>query len=176
MLSAMKGRLGRLPVVSPWKWALLLFVVLATYQVHDQRLDERLYFWAKTTWHEDSWEPRSLWLPEYQVRIDAKPVPGVRNNFSGLSYDDDRQQIWAVVNNPEQLLLLDRDGELLGSYPLSGFSDVEGVTYLGDGQLLLAEERNQALVRVQVPDKPGPLFREDYRALTLGIGDRKSVV
>lgn len=170
MLSTMKGKLGKLPVVSPWKWALLLFALLASYQVHEHRLDERLYFWAKSSWHEDRWEARSLWLPEYRVSIDAKPVEGVANNFSGLSFDDDRQQIWAVLNNPEQLLLLDREGDLLASYPLSGFSDVEGVTYLGDGLLLLAEERKQALVMVQVPDKPGPLFREDYRALTLGIG------
>ena len=170
MLSAIMGRLGRLPVVSPWKWALLLFSLLAIHQVRDLHLDDRLYFWAKTIWYEETWEPRSLWLPEYRVSIDAKAVGGVTDNFSGLSYDDDRQQIWAVVNNPEQLLLLDREGELVGRYPLSGFSDVEGVTYLGDGLLLLAEERNHALVMVRVPEKPGPLFREDYRALTLGIG------
>jgi uncharacterized protein YjiK len=169
MLSAAKGVLGRLPVVSPWKWALLLFVLLALYQVHALHLDNRLYFWIKTSWHEEAWEHRSLWLPEYRVTIDAKAVPGVTDNFSGLSYDDDRDQIWAVVNNPEQLLRLSADGELLGRYPLSGFEDVEGVTYLGDGLLLLAEERKHGLVAVTVPDKPGALFREDYRSLTLGI-------
>lgn len=169
MLSAAKGALGRLPVVSPWKWALLLFVLLTVYQVRTLHLDERLYFWIKTSWHEDAWEHRSLWLPEYRVTIDAKPVAGVTDNFSGLSYDDDRDQLWGVVNNPEELLRLSLDGELLGRYPLSGFEDVEGVTYLGDGLLLLAEERQHSLVAVQVPEKSGPLFREDYRSLTLGI-------
>lgn len=167
---AAKGGLGRLPVVSPWKWALLLSVLLAAYQVRVLHLDERLYFWIKTSWHEETWEHRSLWLPEYRVRIEAKAVAGVTDNFSGLSYDNDRDQLWAVVNNPEQLLRLSPDGELLGRYPLSGFEDVEGITYLGDGLLLVAEERRQALVAVRVPEKPGALFREDYRALTLGIG------
>jgi uncharacterized protein YjiK len=46
---------------------------------------------------------------------------------------------------------------------------VEGITYLGDNLLLLAEERKHALVVVEVPDRPGALFREDYRALTLGL-------
>jgi uncharacterized protein YjiK len=170
MLSAAKGVLGRLPVVSPWKWALLLFVLLMVYQVRALHLDDRLYFWIKTSWHEEAWEHRSLWLPEYRVSIEAKAVAGVTDNFSGLSYDDDRDQLWAVVNNPEQLLRLSPDGELLARYPLSGFEDVEGITYLGDGLLLLAEERQHGLVAVQVPEKPGPLFREDYRALTLGIG------
>jgi uncharacterized protein YjiK len=169
MMSAAKGVLGRLPDISPWKWALLLLALTLVYQVAVQHLDNRLYFWIKTSWHESEWEDRSLWLPEYHVRIDALPVAGVKDNLSGLTYDEQRDQLWAVVNNPEELLALSKDGELLARYPLSGFSDVEGITYLGDNLLLLAEERDQALVVVQMPEKPGPLFREDYRALTLGI-------
>jgi uncharacterized protein YjiK len=110
-----------------------------------------------------------MWLPEYRVRIDAKVVPGVSDNLSGLTYDERRDQLWAVVNNPEELLTLSTDGEVLARYPLSGFEDVEGITYLGDNLLLLAEERQHALVVVEVPEQPGALFREDYRALTLGI-------
>jgi uncharacterized protein YjiK len=161
--------LVRLPDISPWKWALLLLALTLVYQISVQHLDKRLYFWIKTSLHEVEWENRSLWLPEYQVRIDALPVAGVSNNLSGLTYDEGRDQLWAVVNNPEELLALSKDGELLGRYPLSGFSDVEGITYLGDNLLLLVEERDQALVVVELPEKPGALFREDYRALTLGI-------
>lgn len=148
---------------------LLLLALTLVYQIGVQHLDNRLYFWIKTSWHENEWADRSLWLPGYQVRIDALPVAGVSNNLSGLTYDEGRDQLWAVVNNPEELLALSKDGELLARYPLSGFSDVEGITYLGDNLLLLTEERNQALVVVELPEKPGALFREDYRALTLGI-------
>lgn len=169
MMSAAKGMLGKLPVLSPWKWALLLGAVLAAYQIKAMHLDDRLYFWITTSWHQDDWAKRSLWLPEYRVEVDAKPVVGVSDNFSGLSYDDDRHQIWAVLNNPEQLLRLSVDGEVLGRYPLHGFQDVEGVTYLGDDLLLLAEERKHALVAVSVPHLEGTLQRADYRALTLGI-------
>jgi uncharacterized protein YjiK len=161
--------LGRLPVLSPWTWALLLILLTLVYQVRTLHLDDRLYFWIQTSWHETEWEQRSLWLPEYRVRIDAKAVPGVSDNLSGLTYDERRDQLWAVVNNPEELLALSTDGEVLARYPLSGFEDVEGITYLGDNLLLLAEERKHALVVVEVPDRPGALFREDYRALTLGL-------
>jgi uncharacterized protein YjiK len=161
--------LGRLPVSSPWTWALLLILLTLVYQVRSLHLDDRLYFWIQTSWHETEWQNRSLWLPEYRVRIDAKAVPGVGDNLSGLTYDERRDQLWAVVNNPEELLALSPDGEVLARYPLSGFSDVEGITYLGDNLLLLAEERNQALVVVEVPERPGALFREDYRGLTLGL-------
>lgn len=169
MMSAAKEGLGRLPKISPWKWALLLLTLTLIYQITARQLDNRLYFWLTTSWHETEWENRSLWLPEYRVRIDARPVVGVDENLSGLTYDEKRDQLWAVVNNPEELLALSKDGELLARYPLSGFSDVEGITYLGDNLLLLAEERNQALVVVEIPGQTGPLFREDYRALTIGI-------
>ena len=76
MLSAAKGVLGRLPVVSPWKWVLLLFVLLMVYQVRALHLDDRLYFWIKTSVHQPQWQSRSLWLPQYRVTIDAKPVAG----------------------------------------------------------------------------------------------------
>jgi uncharacterized protein YjiK len=169
MMSVAKEGLGRLPKISPWKWALLLLTLTLMYQVAARHLDNRLYFWLKTSWHETEWQDRSLWLPEYQVRIDALPVAGVSQNLSGLTYDETRDQLWAVINGPEELLALSKDGELLARYPLNGFSDVEGVTYLGDNLLLLAEERDQALVVVEIPAQAGPLFREDYRALTLGI-------
>ncbi|MDX1368323.1 SdiA-regulated domain-containing protein [Pseudomonas sp.] len=169
MMPTAKGMLGRLPVLSPWTWALLLILLTLAYQVRTLHLDDRLYFWIQTSWHETEWENRSLWLPEYRVKIDAKAVPGVSDNLSGLTYDERRDQLWAVVNNPEELLALSTEGEVLARYPLSGFSDVEGITYLGDNLLLLAEERNQALLVVEVPAQPGALFREDYRALTLSI-------
>ncbi|MDX1724959.1 MAG: SdiA-regulated domain-containing protein [Pseudomonas sp.] len=169
MMPTAKGMLGRLPVLSPWTWALLVILLTLAYQVRTLHLDDRLYFWIQTSWHETEWEKRSLWLPEYRVQIDAKAVPGVSDNLSGLTYDERRGQLWAVVNNPEELLALSTDGEVQARYPLSGFSDVEGITYLGDNLLLLAEERNQALVVVEVPAQPGALFREDYRALTLGL-------
>jgi uncharacterized protein YjiK len=169
MMSIAKGMLGRLPVLSPWIWALVLVLLTLAYQVRTLHLDDRLYFWIQTSWHETEWQDRSMWLPEYRVRIDAKVVPGVSDNLSGLTYDEHRDQLWAVVNNPEELLTLSTDGEVLARYPLSGFEDVEGITYLGDNLLLLAEERQHALVVVEVPEQPGALFREDYRALTLGI-------
>ncbi|MDO9623407.1 MAG: SdiA-regulated domain-containing protein [Pseudomonas sp.] len=169
MMSIAKGMLGRLPVLSPWTWALVLVLLTLVYQVRTLHLDDRLYFWIQTSWHATEWQDRSMWLPEYRVRIDAKAVSGVSDNLSGLTYDERRDQLWAVVNNPEELLALSTDGEVQARYPLSGFEDVEGITYLGDNLLLLAEERNHALVVVEVPEQSGALFREDYRALTLGI-------
>ncbi|SDI34740.1 Uncharacterized protein YjiK [Pseudomonas flavescens] len=168
MISVAKRAFSRLPVLRPWAWLLLLILLVAGYQVRALHLDDRFYYWL-TTPAVSQWAPNSLLSHRYQVQVDAKVVAGVGDNLSGLSYDDQRDQLWAVLNNPEELLAMSKDGEVLARYPLSGFSDVEGVTYLGDGMLLLAEEREHALVVVPVPERAGALFREDYRALTLGI-------
>ncbi|AKN25893.1 SdiA-regulated domain-containing protein [Stutzerimonas stutzeri] len=165
------AQLGRLATLRPLSWAcgLLLFCLL--YLAVTLHLDERLFYTLKTTWHENSWERRSLWLPEYRARIDALPVATVKDNLSGLTYDERRGHLWAVVNNPEELLALGRDGTFIARYPLQGFEDVEGVTYLGDDLLVLTEERQQALVVVQVLNLAGPLRRADARSITLALNE-----
>ncbi|OYW96076.1 MAG: DNA-binding protein [Pseudomonadales bacterium 32-61-5] len=164
-------RASGLSGMRPKLWPLGLLAAGLLYAVSAMHLDERAFYALKSAWHENSWEARSLWLPEYQVRIDALPVASVANNLSGLTFDDRRNHLWAVVNNPEELIALDRDGTFLARYPLSGFVDVEGITYLGDDLLVMAEERSQSLVIVPVPQAPGALQREDYASITLALGD-----
>lgn len=99
-----------------------------------------------------------MWLPGYRVELDAKAVPGVDNNLSGLTFDPDLNLLWAVTNGPNELLALSRDGDVERRYSLDGFHDVEAVSYAGNGQLVIAEERRQSLVIVDIPiDEYGKL-------------------
>ncbi|MCQ4307938.1 SdiA-regulated domain-containing protein [Pseudomonas stutzeri] len=159
-----------LPGARPRVWALGLLAAASFYCATAFHLDERLYYGLKSAWHENSWEARSLWLPEYKVRVDALPVASVDDNLSGLTFDERRDHLWAVVNNPEELVAVDRDGNFLARYPLKGFTDVEGITYLGDNLLAVAEERSQTLVILPVPERPGALQRADYASVSLGLG------
>jgi uncharacterized protein YjiK len=90
-------------------------------------------------------------LSSYRVRIDARPVAGVTANLSGLAHDAERDHLWAVINSPPTLLALDLDGQVISRHALEGFEDVEAVASLGDGKLLLTEERRQRLVIVSAP-------------------------
>lgn len=160
-----------LPDVHPQRWALGLLAAGLLYAASSLHLDERIFYSLQSAWHADVREARSLWLPEYRVRVEALPVAGVADNLSGLTFDEHRNQLWAVVNNPEELVALDADGHFIARYPLEGFTDVEAVSYLGDGLLAVAEERSQALVILSVPSEPGVLRRDDYASLTLALGD-----
>jgi uncharacterized protein YjiK len=170
MLNVLKGHLGRLANVRLWAGALLLFVLLMAYQVRALHLDDRFYYWMQSELDRTTWESRGVQLLKFHVTVEAKPVAGVSDNLSGLTFDGDLDCLWGVINNPEQLVALDAQGNLLGKYALSGFQDVEGIAYLGDGLLLLAEERTHALLAVPVPSVDGQVIdRRDARGLTLSI-------
>jgi len=171
MITIAKGLLGQLPAIRPRIWGILFLSLSLVNLVPFQHLSDRLHFWGKELWLEACAKGFDFCLPDYDVRLEGLAVEGVKDNLSGLSYDDDRHHLWAVVNNPEELLALSLEGEVLARYPLEGFKDVEGVAYLGGGLLLFIEERDQALVVAPVPDASGPLRRRDYRALTLGFGN-----
>jgi uncharacterized protein YjiK len=156
---------------APRTWAVAALaagLLAASTSLH---LHERVFYGLKTALHESSWQARSLWLPDYQVVVDAQPVQTVDGNLSGLTYDDQRKHLWAVVNNPEELLALGTDGRFIARYRLEGFSDVEGITYLGDDLLVVAEERSQSLVIVPIPAQPGVLQRNNYQSITLSGAD-----
>jgi len=178
MYSMAKNLLSRTRKVSAWVWGLVGLVLITGFQIRTNHLDDRLYYWINTYWHTEDWQERSVWLPAYRVELDAKPVSGVDTNLSGLTFDPDQNLLWAVTNGPNELLALSRDGDVKRRYNLAGFHDVEAVSYAGNGQLVIAEERRQSLVIVDVPiDADGKLSpgralsRDQYPSLTLSLGE-----
>jgi len=164
---ASKGLPGHSPGWHSKVWVLPGLIALAVCLALARHLPERLYFGLVSAASTAPANTQSLRLSEYRVQVEARPVAGVVKNLSGLSYDDEHRQLWAVINNPPELVAMNTQGELLARYPLNGFQDVEGVAYLGDDLLVLSDERRQQLIAVSLPDRPGPLQRADYRALTL---------
>lgn len=153
-----------------WVLGLVLLVWYTLYQIHAVHLDDRLQFWLSRQLPMTAMQEPAIGLGRLQVQVDGHQVPGVDDNLSGLAFDADRQKLWGVINNPEELLSLDFQGNLLTRHPLQGFRDVEDVAYLGDGWLLLVEEQSHALLAVQAPaGRDTPIRREEARGLTLAI-------
>lgn len=142
----------------------LLFGVIQRYH-----WDARLYYYLKSQWTEEAWQGKSLWLPDYRVVIEARPVEGIHHNLSSILYDPDHDRLLAVSNGPSEIFALSKTGDLLARYPLRGFGDVEAVGYLGDGLLVIADERTQQLNFVSLPGEPGPIHIEDAQFISLGI-------
>lgn len=112
------------------------------------------------------------------MEIDAKPIPAIDNNLSGLTFDSDLGLLWAVINGPNELIALNTEGEIQARYQLVGFDDVEALAYLGQGQLIVAEERKQNLVIINIPiaadgriQTRAELQYAQYPAITLALWD-----
>jgi uncharacterized protein YjiK len=150
-----------------------LAVALAVAAVAGQsfRLFERAWFTVTESGNADRWRGQSLWLPDYEVTIEARPVEGIERNLSALAYDAQRNTLFSVTNaGPTRLVELSLDGKLLRSIELRGFQDPEAIEYIAPGRYVITDERYQRLVAVQVNEDTTVINADDGEQLGIGIG------
>lgn len=133
------------------------------------RLFERGWF-AVAQWRQGAeWQARALWLPDYDVVVEGRPIPGVEN-VSALTYDPDRKTLFTVTNQNGELIELSLDGAILRRIALAGFGDTEAVEYIRRGTYVISDERRQRLFEVRVDDATRSLDAAASRHLSLAIG------
>ncbi|RKQ90329.1 uncharacterized protein YjiK [Solirubrobacter pauli] len=68
---------------------------------------------------------------------------------SAVTYDPDTDSLFVVGDESTSIVQVSKTGQLIDSMTLApgAFDDVEGLTYVGGGQFVLAEERERRLVR-----------------------------
>lgn len=147
--------------------ALLLAALAVAVALH---WDDRLYFHLTRQSHAGAQDATDRWLPDYRVVIDAQPVAGISRNLSAITYDADLDRLLAVVNGgPTELVALSKSGEVLERYPLHGFGDIEGVTYMGSGRVAVSDERGQQVSIFQLPAIPRAIDIAEAQFFSLGI-------
>lgn len=132
---------------------------------------DRAYYYFTSMLDAKQWVGHSLWLPKYQVEIEAKPIADIDDDLSGIDYDFDHHRLLTVTNGaPIRIVALDRGGVVTATYPLNGFEDVEGLAYMGDGLVVVTEENSQQLVFLRLPDQSGEAIdKKMSQSLALGI-------
>lgn len=68
---------------------------------------------------------------------------------SAVTYNWDTGSLYVIGDEGDYLVEVDGMGNTLSSMPLSGFEDPEGLTYIGSGRVLIAEERIQDLFELE---------------------------
>lgn len=124
-------------------------VLLAGVLLH-YKLPTLAYYWVQTTASADEWRSRSVWLPDYRVRIEARPIEGVSANVSGLTFNRQSGTLFAVINHPAQIVELDTRGRLLRRITVVGAEDLEGISHVRDDDFILADERRQQLYHIRL--------------------------
>ena len=149
----------------------LLLVLLPLLWAGQQwRVFERGWFTVQEWRHAAEWRERSLWLPDYQVVIEAQPIAGLEDDVSALTYDPERRSLFSVTNHKAELIELSLEGKVLRRIPLVGFGDAEAVEYIGPGTYVISDERAQRLFKVHVDERTRWLDAADSEQLSLGLG------
>lgn len=131
--------------------------------------DDRGLLWLQERFESKSEQQASIWLPDYQVDIDAKVLPGMADDeASDLAYDPQRKTLFAVMGKHPFLVELSLDGDVLRKMPLKGWNNPEGVTVLADGRLAIVDERDHTLTLVSVDDSTQALNIADFPQYDLG--------
>ena len=150
---------------------LALLVLAALLVVAQQwRLYERGWFVVQEWRHAAEWRDKSIWLPDYRATVQAKPIEGLSNDVSALTYDPDRRSLFTVTNKNPEIIELSLDGKILRRVPLVGFGDPEAVEYISRDLYVITDERRQRLFRVHLDDDTAFVDAAESEQLSLGIG------
>jgi uncharacterized protein YjiK len=111
--------------------------------------------------HNDLWN-----LQNYQFSK-TLIIDGIEDNLSGLTFHPESGNLYGIVNNPEQIVVISKAGKLLRKIDLVGFSDTESIDYLGANQFIISEERQQTISFVEILDTTKQINYRDVKTLAL---------
>lgn len=148
---------------------LLLMIVLVALIAIGQylRLFERAWFNLHTLWQPLSSE--AIGLDQYRVTIEARPIEGLDDDVSALTYDPVRKSLFTVTNKNSELIELSLEGKVLRRIALVGFGDPEAVEYISADTYVITDERQQRLIKIHLEADTTFLDAEDAEQMTLGV-------
>lgn len=147
------------------RWALVLLSLVAA-TVYFFKLDALAwYFWHHYQTTADS---DYLDLKNYQVEIDALPIPDIKN-ASALTYNPKRNTLFTVLNKESMILELDTKGHVIRKIRVTGVSDMEGIAHITDNRYVIADEGDNRLVEVIIDDDATRVDATRAPKIRLGI-------
>jgi hypothetical protein len=109
----------------------------------------------------------SLDLEDYSHVITVRIARASVTEASGLTYNYDTGSLYVVSDEAYGVIEISTDGLVIGSMSLENFSDIEGVTYIGGGQIVLVEERTRDAHLISYVDD-GSADRDSVPSVDLG--------
>lgn len=117
----------------------------------------------------------SILLSNYEVTLEGHVVTCVRKNLSGITFNPDRQTLFAITNKPTAIIELTTSGNCLRQINLRGFSDTEGIAYLGDHRYAIIEEGRFSISIVAISEATDEIHRKSImRSLQIEMKNPKN--
>jgi uncharacterized protein YjiK len=148
----------------------LLLVLAAAYAVaFAMHWDDRGVLWLQERFESQAEQKESIWLPDYRVVIDAKPLKGMeKDEASDLAYNPQTKTLFSVMGKTPFLAELTLQGDVLRKMPLVGWSNPEGLTMMENGLMAIVDERQHMLSIVRVDADTRELNIADFPKYDLG--------
>jgi uncharacterized protein YjiK len=148
----------------------LLLVVAAAYALaFAMHWDDRGVLWLQESFESQAEQKESIWLPDYRVVIDAKPLKGMeKDEASDLAYNPQTKTLFSVMGKNPFLAELTLQGDVLRKMPLVGWSNPEGLTMMENGLMAIVDERQHMLSIVRVDADTRELNIADFPKYDLG--------
>ena len=152
-----------------WYSWLLLAIAAAYGLAFAMHWDDRGLLWVLERFESKAEQKESIWLPDYRVVIDAKPLPGMeKDEASDLAYNPQTKTLFSVMGKNPFLVELTLDGDVLRKIPLVGWSNPEGLTVMENGLLAIVDEREHLLTIVNIDANTKTLNIADFPKYNLG--------
>lgn len=152
-----------------WYAWLLIAVVIGYGVAFAMHWDDRGLLWVGERFESKAERTASVWLPDYVVDIDAKPLPGMeKDEASDLSYNPLTKTLFSVMGKNPFLVELTLKGNVLRKMPLVGWSNPEAVAVLENGFMAIVDERQHHLTIVKVTPETTTLNIADFPQYDLG--------
>lgn len=152
-----------------WSWLVIALVVILVGLSYAWHWDDRGVLWVREQTVSASERNASVWLPDYHVVIDGKPLVGLeKDEASDLSYDASSNTLYSVMGKNAFLAELSLTGEVLRKIPLVGWSNPEALAVLGNGLIAIIDERQHLMTMVTVTPDTKTLNIADFPKYDLG--------
>jgi uncharacterized protein YjiK len=150
-----------------WLAVPIVLLVLAAGVLHFLHLDSLLWH----AWRLGAQSPQAngLQLGNYRVDIEGVQIVGLDDDVSALTYNSESQTLFAVLNGEPLLVELSLSGELLRKVRVAGVQDMEGLTHVAGNRYVIAEERSQRLLVLDVPPDALAIDVTGAPSLTIGL-------
>lgn len=128
-----------------------------------------LHAWLTMQSQQAEWQDKGIWLADYQISIEAQPIPDIGQDLSGLTYSAATGTLFAVTDRPSAVIELSPEGQLLRQIPLKGALDPEGVTHVAGNRFIIADEATHRLSWVEITDQTKALDIADAPFVTIDL-------
>lgn len=108
----------------------------------------------------------SLDLGQYQLTA-THLLPSLASEASAVTWNWDSDSLFVLGDEGDAIVEVNKQGQQLSSMSLSGFDDTEGLTYIGNGQFVMTEERLQDAYSFSY-SAGGAMARSSLAAVSLG--------